>query len=442
MIEDERIAPHVDDIARVLKDRIDKEEIEKELRIYITEYRIPLSTAKQMLVKRYGGSPGDLGLGVSKTIDKLQGNEPSVDMMGRLIAVNYKEIDVGGEKKKIAYGIIGDQTASTSFTAWDVSQWSFQKGDVISVHNAYTKEWKGQPQINFGDRTRIELESKDVMPDFVATPLSNPKNLSVSELKKGTGNVSITARVLSMEKRTVTVEGMEKQVISGLVADSTGKIQFSSWHDFGFGEGDVIRVKGGYVKSWRGIPQFNFDERAEVAVLEADELPPISELAKRQVVEINDLVGRGGAVDISVDGVILDIRSGSGLIFRCPECRRVLQKGICRIHGEVEGMADLRIKAVLDDGTGALTAIMGRELTESLLGKDLAECTRQAQEALDQGVIRDELRSLLVAIPIRLSGDATIDDFGVMMITKETKMMDVEVQDKARIMLEQLEGDR
>jgi replication factor A1 len=434
------IAPHVEDIARVLGDKIDMEELEKELMQYLTKYRIPLGTAKQMLVKKYGGAPSKLGLGVEKTIDELQPNEPSVDILGRMIAVNHKEVDVGGEKKKIVYGILGDQTASVPFTAWEVENWKFQKGDVVRISNAYTKEWKGQPQLNFGERTAVKMEDKDALPKFEGTSFSNPFNANVKDLKEGVGNVTLTARVLSIETRTVNVQGEEKQVHSGIMADSTGKIQFSAWYDFGLSQGDVIRIKGGYVKSWRGIPQFSFDDRSEVKILDGEEVPSLSELSKRAVYPVEDIILRGGAIDIAVDGVVIDIRSGSGLIFRCPECKRVVQKGICRIHGEVEGTADLRIKAVVDDGTGALTAVMGREITEELLGKDVKECQKLAKEAMDVGVIEDELRSILLATPVRVAGDATMDDFGIMLISKETLKREIDVEKGARVLLGDLEG--
>ncbi len=440
MTENEDIAPHVDDIARVLGDKMDREDIDRELRQYLTEYRIPLGTAKRMLVKKYGGTPSQLGLGVQKTLDQLQPNEPSVDLLCRLVAVNHKEVDVGGEKKPIIFGILGDQTASVPFTAWEVEGWKFQKGDVIRVHNAYTKEWKGQPQINFGERTKIKLEAKNALPNFVATPLSDPKNYQVKDLKGGVSNVSLKGMVLIVEKRTVNVAGEEKSVYSGVMADKTGKIGFSAWHDFGLKEGDVIRVKGGYVKTWRGIPQFGFDERADVETLNPDEMPPLEELAEKRIYRIGELMDMGGAIDAAVDGIIIDIKDGSGLIFRCPECKRVLQKGVCRIHGEVDGKPDLRIKAVLDDGTGALTAVMGRDITEKLLGKNVEECQKIAKQAMDQSVIRDELKNLLMATPIRISGDATMDDFGIMLISKDAKLMGLDVQTEARNMLEELEG--
>ena len=147
---------------------------------------------------------------------------------------------------------------------------------------------------------------------------------------------------------------------------------------------------------------------------------------------------RGGAIDITVEGVVIDVKSGSGLIFRCPECNRVVQKNVCRIHGEVEGKADLRVKAVIDDGTGAVTAIIGREITEALLNKDVEECLKQVKEAMDFSVIGDELKTLLLATPIAITGDATLDDFGIILISKDAKKMNIDVQVQAKAMLDEM----
>jgi len=57
----------------------------------------------------------------------------------------------------------------------------------------------------------------------------------------------------------------------------------------------------------------------------------------------------------------VDVQSGSGLIKRCPECNRALVKGACGEHGKVEGVYDLRIKAVLDDGEKVQDILMNRK---------------------------------------------------------------------------------
>ena len=46
MIEEEKIAPHVEDIKRVLGDKAETEDIEADLRKYLEQYMVPLTEAR------------------------------------------------------------------------------------------------------------------------------------------------------------------------------------------------------------------------------------------------------------------------------------------------------------------------------------------------------------------------------------------------------------
>ncbi len=116
----------------------------------------------------------------------------------------------------------------------------------------------------------------------------------------------------------------------------------------------------------------------------------------------------------------------------------MIRKGTCRVHGEVQGESDLRTKAVIDDGSGALTAIFNRELTEGILGKDMDKCIEDAKEAMDQEVIRDALSDLLVAQPAEARGNVTSDDYGLMMIARSAEILEVDIEREARALLEEL----
>ena len=109
---------------------------------------------------------------------------------------------------------------------------------------------------------------------------------------------------------------------------------------------------------------------------------------------------------VTVEGALVDIQSGSGLIKRCPEegCTRVLQNGRCSEHGDVDGEFDLRIKGVLDDGETVHEAIFGRETTEELTGISLEEAQRMARDALDTTVVVEEMREDLLGTYYRISG--------------------------------------
>jgi replication factor A1 len=111
-------------------------------------------------------------------------------------------------------------------------------------------------------------------------------------------------------------------------------------------------------------------------------------------------------------------------VLRCPTpgCTRVLAAGICRIHNKVEGgVPDIRIKAVLDDGTGAVQLVAGRELTEQLLGKDLERCKKEAQDAFRPDLIREQLRDRLTSRVFAVRGNALSDEYGMTFIARGMK---------------------
>jgi replication factor A1 len=437
-LEKEQIAPHVKDITRALGSKVSEAEIERELNSYLNVYRVPLGTAKKSIVKKHGGNPSLLSLGVQKTITDLTPNEFSVDLLARVVSVNEREIEVDGVSKTILYGIFGDTTGTVPFTAWEADAVEMEKGDIVKIQNAYTKEFRGEVQINLGNRTAIEKESPDALPPY--EPPERPlTEVELGKLRGGLSNISVVGRVLSIESRDVDVEGQKKTVFSGLMGDSTGKTQFSAWADFELKENDVVRIDGGYSKSWRGIPQLAFDDRANVEILKDADFPSLEDIMRPSRVWIEEIAERGGAVDATVRGILIDVKDGSGLIFRCPECNRVLRKGTCRIHGEVDGTPDLRVKAVVDDGSAALTAILGKDITAGLLGKTLEECMEGAKEAMSHEIIRDELADLLVAQPIEIRGNVTSDDYGLMMISESAEILEIDVQEEAQKVLSELE---
>jgi replication factor A1 len=436
-MDEEAYAPHIEDITRVLGEEVEREVIARELSEYLNVYRVPLGIAKESIVKKHGGNPQALTASVFRKLSELRPDEPSVDLLARVVSVNPKTIEVDGQEKEIVYGILGDDTRTMQFTAWDASRFGYERGDVLKIVSAYTKGWGGDVQLNLGDRAVITKEDADaVPPPPEGSAIQAVGEVKVRDFRAGLRGLDITLRVLSIAPRQVTVKDEEKTVWSGTVADETGKSEFSSWHDFKLKPADVIRLRGGYIRTWRGVPQLSFDSRDMVEVVEDSTLPPVDELEVETVVSIEELEQRGGAPSVAVEGIVIDVREGSGLVFRCPECRRVVRKGACAIHGRVEASPDLRTKAVVDDGTGSLSVIIGRELTESLLGRTLEDAKALAQESFDAEVVRDLLVDRLVARPVRVVGNVLSDDFGLMMICRDVSDVQIDVKAEAERLLE------
>ena len=167
----------------------------------------------------------------------------------------------------------------------------------------------------------------------------------------------------------------------------------------------------------------------------------MDELMRTSITPIADIASRGGAADVSIRGTIIEVRDGSGLIMRCPECKRALQKGTCKVHGRVEGFPDLRIKAVIDDGSGSVSAVIGRELTEKLTGLTLDECMEKARQAMTFDSIKDTMGDLLTFKIVDVAGNVTADSYGLSMIVREAELKIPSVREEVERLLVELEGD-
>jgi len=424
---EETIEQQIDDILEALREssgkEVSREELEKELKKFL-EYGVPPDHAKQTLVKKFGGGVKQSLVSERSLLVDLKPNQQSVHVVCRIVSVNPRDITVKGEARKIFYGILGDESGTVPFTAW--KDFELEKGDVVEITNAYTKEWQGNLKVNFGDRTKVTKTDASEIPEINL----EPREYKVKELRGGLSSVDVTARILEIQQREVEASGQKKMVFSGMLGDETGKAQFTAWHDFKLKEGMVVRITGGYVKSWKGIPQFTFDEKATVEKLDADKISKKD--IKTQKVTLSELTERNGGLDIEVEGTVIEIRKGSGLVQRCPECNRVLQQGSCSVHGAVDGKADMRMKLVLDDGTGSVSAILGKELTEKLLGRTMSDVSG------DDHLV-EEMNTLLFGHRISVQGNALGDQFGVTVIARDAKRSDFDVAMEAERLSQELE---
>jgi replication factor A1 len=426
-MSEDNIEQQIDDILEALRETsgkdISREELEKELKKFL-EYGVPPDHARQTLLKKFGGGFSQIPTSERTLVVDLKPNQQSVHVLCRIVSVNPREIKVKGETRKIYYGILGDETGTVQFTAW--KDFELEKGTVVDITNAYTKEWQGSVKVNFGDRTRIQKADASEIPEVNA----EPRMYKVKELHGGLSAVEVTARILEIKDREVEISGQKKKVFSGILGDETGKAQFTAWHDFKLKEGAVVKISGGYVKAWKGIPQFTFDEKATVEKLDADTISKKD--IKSQKLPLFELVERNGALDVEVEGTIIEIRKGSGFVLRCPECNRVLQNGTCAVHGTVDGKSDVRMKLVIDDGTGSVSAILGKELTEKLLGKTMDLSSN------DNGLV-EEMNTVLFGHRVNLQGNALGDQFGVTVIARDAKRADFDVAAEAERLSQELE---
>jgi replication factor A1 len=141
-----------------------------------------------------------------------------------------------------------------------------------------------------------------------------------------------------------------------------------------------------------------------------------------------------------VTGTVVDLRTGSGLIWRCPDCNRSVLNGECTTHGKVEPITDLRMKLILDDGTGAISAVVNRQDTERLTGISLAAAEGLAKARGDSDMVAREMAGLVIMRRMTVTGNVLSDEYGPMMIVSGAKIEAIDVASEAEELYNEVEA--
>lgn len=431
------IAPHVDEIIRALgtKDTtVDQAIIQKELK-NLLEFKVPLSEAKRSLLKKYG--IGEISE-VKKMAD-LQGGERNIEITAKILDINLKVVGIRGQERTIFMGTMADETGARSFTAWD--DFGLENGDVVKVSNAYTRIWQGMPEINFGPRSEVEKLDSGSLDPFRVEELK--KAILLAELKDGAAAVHTIFKVIESKQQEINTKNGPKQIITGIAADRSGKMPFTSWIiKPELDRGNTVEVENAYVKSWRGVPSINISEfsitsTADVSITEDD----IAGIIEPEPLRLDRLTERDGAFDIVIEGSVISVRPGSGLITRCPECSRVIQKNVCRVHGNVEGKADTRIKSIIDDGTGALTVVLDADLTEKVTGYSVEKAEEMVSAAQNSSAVEDEIRKALLGKIMRSRGNMTKGEYGITLVATDVQIIEIDAAAVAVSLMKEISGE-
>ncbi|MFB6139770.1 MAG: Single-stranded DNA binding protein, partial [Halosimplex sp.] len=330
---------HAEELASDLG--VDKEEVKSDLE-NLVEYSVPVEEAKDSLRRKYGDSSGDSGGPTSKDVADVSTGDSNVTVTGVVLTVGKRSIRYQGQDQVIFEGEIADETGKISYTAWD--DFGLQPGQTITAGNAGVREWEGDPELNLGESTTVQLADEAVDVDY---PVGGDATLA--ELQPGDRGRNVEVTVLEVETKTIDGRDGETEILSGILADETTRLPFTDWEPHeAITRGASIRLEDVFVREFRGAPSVNVSEFTTVTGL--DRTVEATEEAPR--LAVRDAIESGGLFDVELVGNVIAVRDGSGLIQRCPECGRVVQNGQCRTHGAVEGVDDLRVKAILDDGTG------------------------------------------------------------------------------------------
>jgi replication factor A1 len=344
----------------------------------------------------------------------LRPTERPVIIVARVVAANRREITrrSDGGRRSIVSGLLSDGTATVRFTWWDPPAEAIERGMILRAGPVQLREFQGRTEVSFGWKTRVAPAGEDELPNLLAQELPAQTTRS---LAAGDEGFRLEARVGEVRAKTVSVGSDRRLLYEGILFDASGSIAFTAWSDFGLREGEAIRVVGGSVRAFRGRAQLVLDERSHVDRRTTVALPELSAWRALGPVRISSLEASHGADRAVVAGTVVGLLPPSGVVLRCPSCRRAVGEGTCRVHGTVVGEPDLRARLVLDDGTGAVTVNADRALTERLWGRTLDECRADPRRTVDPASLETELFNAVFGRRFRGVGRVVSDEFGLTM---------------------------
>lgn len=381
-------------LAESIRDRFIKlgkdvplEEIESRLDEMITKFKVPPNEAQRSVtnyfLKKYSIPKNEFYTRQAEPqltkIDDLSENGKWANLKAKVI-----QLWENTHESISQVGLLGDETGIIKFTIWKNAELpELEQGDSYLFKSVVIAEYNGRFQVQFNKNSSLEKLAEDIevgSGDFTPT-LREAELRNIIDL---VGGQWVTLKVKVVQLWENSHETIEQ---AGLVGDQTGVIKFTNWASADLPdmeEGKSYMLKNVVVNEYGGKVQVQLNKSSSIEEIDED-------------IEV-------GTSTFTYSGAMVDIQTGSGLIKRCPECKRALVKGACQEHGKVKGEYDLRIKAVLDSGTSTQDVLINRELTEELVGLSLDSAIAMAAEALDPGVVLDKLKHELVGRYFTTSG--------------------------------------
>jgi replication factor A1 len=354
------------------------------------------------------------GTPVETRLRDLRATERPIAITARVLTVERREVrrKSDGGVRPVLSGLLSDGTGTARFTWWDPPNEEVDRGTILRAAPVAVREFRGKPELSFGWKTRVATASESELPTLDPAEL---ERRTIATLAPGEEGFLLEARVAEVELKTVAVGTDRREIHQGLLEDGSGLVAFTAWNDFRLKVGEALRIHGAYVRAFRSRPQLVLDERAHVERFDGAGLPAPGTAARAAPVALGILTDGRGSERATVEGLAVALQPPSGIVLRCPTCPRVTNDGVCRVHGAVTPVPDLRVRLVLDDGSGNVTVNLDREDVERVTGRTLEDCRKILADRVDPTAVEDELLGRVFGRTYRARGPLNRDDFGLSM---------------------------
>jgi len=230
-----------------------------------------------------------------------------------------------------------------------------------------------QVPVNEAKRSVVNHYSPD---SGMSAPAGEPEDMDIGAVSASDQRVSVEGTITQLWEDT-----HETIAQSGRIGDETGTKGFTIWVD-----SDMPTVEEDKVYRFDNFETNEYNGQVSVQTT-----------PESTITELSEKIEAKGNTE-TCQAALVDIKTGSGLIKRCPEddCTFVIQNGRCQDHGEVDGEFDLRIKAVFDDGNEPQDVLFNREQTEAVTDITIEDAKTLAKQKLDTTVVASNMVKELV----------------------------------------------
>ena len=377
-----------------------------------------VNASSRVVILEEGGKAVSVATSDPISIEAAMESEGFVTVVGRVMSCKPQVINKrdGSGTLDIIRGKLADDTGSIGFVSW--AEFEHEVGSLLRIEGASVRRFRDTPELNISDNTKVEQFHDEAFVDM--TSLEASSRLQIADLRDGARDVSAVVQVVDWKRRDFTnQQGEEKTLWSGEVIDETGRCRMTAWEELPFDESKLpvfCSLSSVRVRAWQGTPDITIDSTSQVEMLDEapwDEIDSSNHWVKH---DLGAMVRGGSVSGVETLGAIVSVRNDSGIIYRCPECRRVMRSGACNEHGSMEGVQDLRLRMVVDDGIGSASLLFNRDASESLLGKSMSEVEEEIDRGQDEFILA--LRSKYLGRTVMVRGRCLVDDQGAMFLAE------------------------
>ncbi|MFC1801156.1 OB-fold nucleic acid binding domain-containing protein [Nanoarchaeota archaeon] len=241
--------------------------------------------------------------------------------------------------------------------------------------------------------------------------------IKIKKIYVGMRNVETVGKVMKKyELRTFQTENRSGQVGSFMIGDETGMIRIVLWNDQAdqlnnFSEGDVVKIKSGYVRENRGFKEVHLNDKSSLSINpEGEQVGEVKETREAERKQIKDLTENDQNAELLGTIVqVFDLR----FFTVCPECgKRVYERENtfeCGAHGKVAASYSYVMNVFLDDGTDNIRVVFWKSQTENLLKKTEAEILTYKDELQKFEEVKNDLLGTIIKMVGRVNKNEMFD---------------------------------